>query len=311
VPTQEKIAEVATLRERLDGVQAVVLAEYRGLTVQQLGDLRRQLRAVSAQYQVVKNRLARLAMSATELELLSPHLTGPTGLVVTREDPVAVAKTLAGFARTNQALQIKAAVVDGQLLLAEALRALADLPSKDALRAQIVGALSGPLGQLVGLLSAPQRELAYILDQRGGAAAAAGETPAEGETMATIEEIAEQLDKLTLLDAAKLSKLLQEKWGVSAAAPVAVAAMPGAGGGAGAAAAVAEEQTEFDVILSAAGDKKIQVIKVVRELTGLGLKEAKDLVDGAPKPVKEKVTKAEAEDIRKKLEEQGAAVQVK
>ncbi len=129
--------------------------------------------------------------------------------------------------------------------------------------------------------------------------------------MATIEEIAEQLDKLSLLDAAKLSKLLQEKWGVSAAAPVAVAAMPGAAGAAAGSGAAAEEKTEFDVILSAAGDKKIQVIKVVRELTGLGLKEAKDLVDGAPKPVKEKVTKAEAEDMKKKLEEQGAAVQVK
>jgi large subunit ribosomal protein L7/L12 len=127
--------------------------------------------------------------------------------------------------------------------------------------------------------------------------------------MPTIEEIAEQLDKLTLLEAAQLSKMLQEKWGVSAAAPVAVAAMPGAG--AAGAAPAAEEQTEFDVILSAAGDKKIQVIKVVRELTGLGLKEAKDLVDGAPKAVKEKVTKAEAEDMKKKLEEQGAAVQVK
>jgi large subunit ribosomal protein L7/L12 len=126
----------------------------------------------------------------------------------------------------------------------------------------------------------------------------------------TVEEIAEQLDRLTLREAAQLSKLLQDKWGVSAAAPMAVAAMPG-GAAAGAAAPAAEEQTEFDVILSAAGDKKIQVIKVVRELTGLGLKEAKDLVDGAPKPVKEKITKAEAEEIKKKLEEQGAAVQVK
>ena len=129
--------------------------------------------------------------------------------------------------------------------------------------------------------------------------------------MATIEEIAEQLDKLSLLDVAKLSKLLQEKWGVSAAAPVAVAAVPGAAGAAAGGGAAIEEKTEFDVILSAAGDKKIQVIKVVRELTGLGLKEAKDLVDGAPKPVKEKVTKAEADDMKKKLEEQGAAVQVK
>ena len=125
---------------------------------------------------------------------------------------------------------------------------------------------------------------------------------------ANIEEIAEKLDTLTLLEASQLSKLLQEKWGVSAAVAVATAA-PAAGGAA--AGAAAEEQTEFDVILNAAGEKKIQVIKVVRELTGLGLKEAKDLVDGAPKAVKEKVAKAEAGDMRKKLEEVGATVEVK
>ena len=129
--------------------------------------------------------------------------------------------------------------------------------------------------------------------------------------MANVEQIAEELDKLTLLEAAQLSKMLQEKWGVSAAAPMAVAAMPGAAGAAGGGAAAAEEKTEFDVMLMAAGEKKIQVIKVVRELTGLGLKEAKDLVDGAPKAVKEKVTKAESEDMKKKLEEQGATVQVR
>jgi len=126
----------------------------------------------------------------------------------------------------------------------------------------------------------------------------------------TVEQIAEELDNLSLLQAAQLSKMLQEKWGVSAAAPVAVAATAGAAGAAGGGAAV-EEKTEFDVVLMAAGEKKIQVIKVVRELTGLGLKEAKDLVDGAPKAVKEKVTKAESEDMKKKLEEQGAQVQVK
>ena len=128
--------------------------------------------------------------------------------------------------------------------------------------------------------------------------------------MATnIEEIAEKLDTLTLLEASQLSKLLQEKWGVSAAAAVAVAA-PAAGGAAAGGAAV-EEKTEFDVMLMGAGEKKIQVIKVVRELTGLGLKEAKDLVDGAPKAVKEKVTKAESADMKKKLEEVGATVEVK
>ena len=129
--------------------------------------------------------------------------------------------------------------------------------------------------------------------------------------MTKVDQVAEQLDQLTLLEAAQLSKLLQEKWGVSAAAPMAVAAMPGmAMPGAGAPAAE-EEKTEFDLVLMSSGDKKIQVIKVVRELTGLGLKEAKAVVDEAPKPVKEKVSKAEAEDMKKKLEEVGASVEIK
>src|SRR5881296_3855424 len=129
--------------------------------------------------------------------------------------------------------------------------------------------------------------------------------------MSTVEQIAEQLNKLTLLEAAQLSKLLQEKWGVSAAAPMAVAAMPGAAGAAAGGGAATEEKTEFDVILSGAGDKKIQVIKVVRELTGLGLKEAKDLVDGAPKSVKEGVSKEDAAKMKAALEEQGATVEIK
>ena len=128
--------------------------------------------------------------------------------------------------------------------------------------------------------------------------------------MATVEQIAEQLDKLTLLEAAQLSKLLQEKWGVTAAAPAAAAAVPGAAAGA-AAPAAEEEKTEFDVILTGSGDKKIQVIKVVRELTGLGLKEAKSVADDAPKPVKEKVSKAEAQEMKKKLEEVGATIEIK
>ncbi len=129
---------------------------------------------------------------------------------------------------------------------------------------------------------------------------------------ATIDKIVEEIEELSALDLSKLVKALEEKFGVSAAAPmVAVAAAGGAGaGGAGAGPAI-EEQTEFDPILTAVGDKKIQVIKVVRELTGLGLKEAKDLVDGAPKPVKEKVSKQEAETIKAKLTEVGATVEVK
>lgn len=124
------------------------------------------------------------------------------------------------------------------------------------------------------------------------------------------DEIIEGISNLTVLELAELVKALEEKFGVSAAMPVAVAAMPGAGAGA-AAAPAAEEQTEFDAILQTVGEKKIQVIKVVRELTGLGLKEAKDLVDGAPKPVKERVSRQEAETIKKKLEAEGATVTIK
>jgi large subunit ribosomal protein L7/L12 len=126
--------------------------------------------------------------------------------------------------------------------------------------------------------------------------------------MADLEKLADDLSALTVLEAAELSKMLEEKWGVSAAAPVAVAAAPGA---AAPGEAAAEEKDEFDVVLASFGDKKINVIKEVRAITGLGLKEAKDLVEGAPKAVKEGVPKEEAETIKKQLEEAGATVEVK
>src|SRR3546814_782319 len=124
--------------------------------------------------------------------------------------------------------------------------------------------------------------------------------------MADLQKLVDDLSQLTVIEAAELSKLLEEKWGVSAAAPVAVAAAGGA-----AAAPVAEEKTEFDVVLAAAGEKKINVIKEVRAITGLGLKEAKDLVEAAPKAVKEGVSKDEADKFKKQLEEAGASVELK
>ena len=126
--------------------------------------------------------------------------------------------------------------------------------------------------------------------------------------MADLAKLVDDLSSLTVLEAADLAKMLEEKWGVSAAAAVAVAAGPAAGGGA---AAAAEEQTEFTVLLTAAGDKKIEVIKEVRAITGLGLKEAKDLVEGAPKAVKESVNKEEAEKLKAQLEKAGAKVELK
>jgi len=172
VPTQEKIESVEELRGRLDGVRTLLLTEYRGLTVQQLSDLRKQLRSVSAEYTVIKNRLARLALSP-DLAEVKGLLKGPTGMIITKDDPVAVAKAVHTFARTNQALVIKAGYVEGRLIPPDGLKALADLPSREALRAQLVGAISGPLTQLVSLLKAPQRELVYVLSERGKGAAAA------------------------------------------------------------------------------------------------------------------------------------------
>ena len=127
-------------------------------------------------------------------------------------------------------------------------------------------------------------------------------------TKLSVEDLLEQIGNLTLIEAAELKKLMEDKFGVTAAAPMAMAVMPGAGG---AAPAAAEEKTEFDVVLTSVGDKKIEVLKVVREVTGLGLKEAKDLVDSAPKPLKEKVKKEDADGMKAKLEAVGAKVEIK
>ena len=166
MPTQEKTETVTALKERLSAANAAVLTEYRGLTVRQLSDLRKQLKATAAEYRVVKNRLARLAVKDSALGPLAPHLKGPTGVVLTKQDPVGVAKTLQAFVRANPALTIKVGIVEGKVLEAPELKALADLPSKDALRAQLVGAVQGPLSQLVSLLTALHQELARVLEAR-------------------------------------------------------------------------------------------------------------------------------------------------
>ena len=171
MPTQAKVESVEDLKERLGGAKTAVLTEYRGLSVQQLSDLRKQLKGASAEYKVVKNRLARLAVKGSALDALSTHLKGPTGLVFTKQDPVAVAKALQAFVKTNPQLQIKLGFVEGKVVQPAELKALADLPSKEQLRSQIVGALQGPMAQLVSLLQAPLREIVYVLQARGKDAA--------------------------------------------------------------------------------------------------------------------------------------------
>jgi large subunit ribosomal protein L7/L12 len=184
---------------------------------------------------------------------------------------------------------------------------------------RLVGMIQTPATRIAGVTQAPAAQLARVMqayaDKDKEPRLDDGPHPitelvqlyeTKDETMADLAKIVEDLSNLTVLEAAELSKMLEEKWGVSAAAPVAVAAA-----GAPAAAEAAEEKTDFDVVLEAAGDKKIEVIKEVRAITGLGLKEAKDLVEGAPKTVKEAAPKAEAEEIKKKLEAAGAKVALK
>ena len=166
MPTQAKAESVEKLRERLGTAKTAVLTEYRGLTVRQISDLRKQLKAAAAEYQVVKNRLARLAVKDLALGPLGTHFKGPTGLVFTAKDPVPVAKALQNFVRGNPALMIKLGFVEGKVVQPAGLKALADLPSKEALRSQLVGALQGPAARLVALLTAPQRELVQVLEAR-------------------------------------------------------------------------------------------------------------------------------------------------
>lgn len=175
MPNAENTESVAELKERFAGVQTAVLTEYRGLTVRQLSDLRKQLKGASAEYKVVKNRLARIAIKDSALDGLGKHLTGPTGVAYTRHDPVSVAKALQAFVKNNPALTIKVGVVEGKVLEPSALKSLADLPSKEALRAQLVGALQGPMSKLVTLLAAVQGELVRVIEARSQQAAAEAE----------------------------------------------------------------------------------------------------------------------------------------
>jgi large subunit ribosomal protein L10 len=176
VPTQEKTETIERLKTRMAGATSAVLTEFRGLSVRQLSELRKQLRPAGAEYRVVKNRLARVALDESAHAGLRAHLAGPTGLVIGRRDPAGVAKALVTFAKTNPAFRLKVGVVDGQLLDPTELRAVADLPSREVLRGQIVGTVQGPLAGLTGLLSAPHRQLAYVLAERGRASGAPVQT---------------------------------------------------------------------------------------------------------------------------------------
>ncbi|MCC6967559.1 MAG: 50S ribosomal protein L7/L12 [Nitrospira sp.] len=308
---EEKATAIAELTEKFGRARLAILTECAGMPVNQMTELRRQLRGAKAEYCVIKNTLAVRASTGTILADAKDHFKGPTGLVIGYDDPVLPAKILRDFIQAekrSEKIKVTVGVLEGKLVQAADLAAIAQLPKKEVLIAMLLSAMQGPIRGVVyalsGVLSKFVRVIAAIQDKKKGE----GDMSAAAGTKLSQEELIKAIEGMSVLELADLVKGLETRFGVTAAAPVAVAA---AGGGA-AAAAPAEEKTSFDVILaSAPADKKIQVIKVVRELTSLGLKEAKDLVEGAPKPIKSGATKEEADAMKKKLEESGAKVEIK
>lgn len=308
---EEKATAIAELTEKFGRARLAILTECAGMPVNQMTELRRQLRGAKAEYCVIKNTLAVRASAGTILADAKPHFKGPTGLVIGYDDPVLPAKILRDFIQGEkraEKIKVTVGVLEGKLVQAADLAAIAQLPKKEVLIAMLLSAMQGPIRGVVyalsGVLSKFVRVIAAIQDKKKGE----GDMSAAAGTKLSQDELIKAIEGMSVLELADLVKGLETRFGVTAAAPVAVAAPAGGG----AAAAPAEEKTSFDVVLvSAPADKKIQVIKVVRELTSLGLKEAKDLVEGAPKPVKAGVTKEESDSMKKKLEESGAKVEIK
>jgi large subunit ribosomal protein L7/L12 len=307
---EEKATAVAELHEKFSRAKLAVMTECSGLPVNDITELRKQLRGAKAEFKVVKNTMAARAVDGTTLIEAKPYFKGPMALMIGYDDPVLPTKILRDFIKgekREEKIKIAIGVLDGKLVQAAQIAAVASLPSKPVLLSMLLSTMQGPVRGLVytlnGVLGQFVRVLAAIQGTKGD-----GDMSATQSKMSKDEFIA-AIEGMSVLELSELVKGLETRFGVTAAAPVAVAAAPAAGGGA---AAAAEEKTSFDVILaSAPADKKIQIIKVVRELTSLGLKEAKDLVEGAPKPVKTGVAKEESDTMKKKLEESGAKVEIK
>ena len=300
---------VVELHEKFGRARVAVLTETVGLNGNEVTELRRLLRGVKAELKVVKNTLAVLAAEGTPMAGVKQHFKGALSVAIGYDDPALPAKILRDFIakeKRDKKMRITVGMVEGNVFDAARIKAVAELPSRQVLLSQLLGGMQGPLSGLVETLSG-------ILGNFVGVLIAIKDKPKEGvmaeatATKLTKDDFIKMIEGMTVLELDDYVKALQERFGVTAAAPVSAGA-PGGGGGA---AAPAEEKTAFDVVLTSAGDKKIQVIKVVREVTNLGLKEAKDLVEGAPKPVKTGLTKEEADTVKKKLEEQGAKVEIK
>jgi len=315
---ENKINQTERVRDRLRVSSASFLIDYRGLKVAELTEFRKNLRKVNAAFRVVKNTLASKSVKEAGLERLEKFLSGPTGMVFAEGDPVAPAKVIKEFLQNHPHLVIKGGVLGRRILAKEEVSTLGSLPGQEVILSQLLTLMQFPLSKLLIVLNAPLRDLVGVLRaislKKGGLSMAKALPETEErkdsdkgkETISKREEIIRAIEGMNVLELSELVKELEDRFGVKAAPSVAV---PQAS--ASEEKVKEEEKTEFDAVLAEIGSKKIQVIKEVRKLTSLGLKEAKDLVEAAPKPIKQGVTKEEALKIKEALEAVGAKVELK
>ena len=313
---QQKEAVVAEVAKVVAGAQAIILAEYRGLPVADMTQLRAKARASGVYFKVVKNTLVRRAVVDTPFAPLADKMYGPLAYGI-GSDPVAVAKVLNDFAKANEKFVIAGGAIPRQVMSAKDVVALASLPSREQLLAMLVGTMQAPIAKFVRTLNeVPAQVRAHRRSgprQQAGGLTASGlpntqnhssrsnanvRSPDRNPRQDLVDDRSRAL-RAHQGDGREVRRFRGRCRGRRRRPPLPPPA------------AAAEEQTEFTVILTVVGENKVNVIKAVRELTGLGLKEAKDLVDGAPKPVKEAIPKADAEAVKKKLEEAGAKAEVK
>ncbi len=309
-PAAKKIETTDNLDQMLKDSSSVLLADFTGMSVAQFDSLRLECFKNEIRFFVTKNTLAKLVFEKQGHSGLEDILTGPTGFCFGFDDPIVPIRIIYDFIKEHKLPEIKACLLEGKLISPDEVKELKDIPPREILLGMVVGAIAAPLGGFVSTLNEIVRSFVSVID---AVREKAEEDPAGRDGLSAIggsvESIIEAIEKMTVLELVELKKALEDKFDVSAAAPVAMAGMmPGA---APAAAEEAEEQTEFDVILTAIGDKKIQVIKEVRAITSLGLKEAKAVVDEAPRPIKEAISKDEAMEIKEKIEGAGGQVEIK
>ena len=315
---EDKIVKVKKIEEGLERSEASFVVDYQGLKVAELTEFRKMLRSKGAEFVVVKNTLASRAVGGTDLEEAGKFFCGCTGIVFVDHDPLASAKILKDFVLDHPQLALKGGILEGEILEGDKIKALGDLPSQEILLSQLLTLIQSPLRRVLGVLSSPMGNLIFlltsILERKGGSSMV--KTPAAVEkkdeksdkTKVKVdkkEEVIKAIEGMNILELSELIKGLEDRFGVQAAAPQVISQVAPSGE------KKEEEKTEFDVVLNEIGSKKIQVIKEVRKLTSLGLKEAKDLVEQAPKPIKQGVSKEEAQKIKETLEAVGAKVELK